>query len=527
MLAACLILTGCGQQEAQIEQAAREQLMLVGNSAEPSDLDPHTVTGVPEDNIISTLFEGLTRLDPGTLEARPGVAERWDVSADGLVYVFHLRSDVRWSDGTPLTARDFHASFRRILSPALGSDNADQMYPVINAESYHKGTLKEFNDVGFRVVDDRTLEVRLRHPAAFLLQSVASRSWIPVPMHVLEKFGPIDRPGNRWTRPGNLVSNGPFMLHAWLPNQHVEVRRNPAYWNVQAVRLNGVRFVPIESRTSEEAAFRARQLHRTQHVPLNKLPIYQLETPELLQVHPYSGVYYFNFNVNRAPFNDVRVRQAFAMAVDRESIVRNITLGGETPAYHFTLEGVGNYVSRSRTRLDFDEARRLLAEAGYPGGVGMPPITLLYNTAENHRAIAEAVQQTWKRELGVMMTLENQEWRVYLDSMSQGNFQISRAGLIMDPFDPSQFLKVFLRNSGFNRTGWSDPEYDRLYEEVMQTTDVEKRLELMQQMEKILTDAMPILPVYYYVNQFLMRPSVRGWTNNLIALGPYDRTWLD
>lgn len=215
------------------------------------------------------------------------------------------------------------------------------------------------------------------------------------------------------------------------------------------------------------------------------------------------------------------------MAVDRVSIVNNITRAGETPAYHFTIEGIDGYVSRARTRLDFDEARRLLAEAGYPGGRGLPPITLLYNTAENHRSIAEAVQQTWKRELGLDIRLENQEWRVYLDNMQQKNFQICRAGVIMEPYDPSQFLTVFTSDSGFNRTGWSDPEYDRLYEEVMHTADREKRLELMQRMEKILTDAMPILPVYYYTNQYLMLPNVRGWADNLLALMPYEQMWLE
>lgn len=527
LVLAVALTGGCGKRESLVKQATRDGVMIVGNGAEPSNLDPQTITGIPERNIVGTLFEGLTRNDPATLEARPGVAERWDVSPDGLVYTFHLRAGATWSDGTPLTARDFYASFRRILSPELGSDNADQLYPVVNAEAFHLGRLKDFSQVGFRVIDDRTLEVRLQFPAPFLLKTMASRSWMPVPLDVIRRYGDPYRPGNTWTRPDHMVGNGPFVLKAWVPNSYILVARNPRYWNHAQVKLNGVRFVPIDNESTEEAAFRAGQLHKTERVPLTKIAIYRREAPQLLHIHPYSGVYYYNFNVHQPPFDNVLVRRALAMAVDRESLVKNITRAGEQPAYHFTIEGGGGYVSRARTRLDFAEARRLLAEAGYPGGRGLPPITLLYNTAENHRVIAEAIQQTWKQELGVDITLENQEWKVYLDNMQHGFFQICRAGLIMEPYDASQFLRVFTKHSGYNNTGWSDPEYDRLYLEVMHTQDNAKRNELMQRMEKILTDAMPILPIYYYTEQYLMDPSVHGWQDNLLALGPFDQVWLE
>lgn len=525
-LGALALLAGCGQRETQVQQATREGIMLVGNGAEPQDLDPHTITGIPERNVVITLFEGLTRNDPETLEARPGVAERWDISPDGLVYTFHLRSNVKWSDGTPLTARDFYESFRRQLTPSLASDNADNMYDVVNAEAYHKGQITDFSQVGFRLIDERTLEVRLMHPAGFLLKTMASRSWFPVPLHVLAKHGDPYRQGNRWTRPENIVGNGPFVMSEWEPNRHIAVKKSPTYWNRDAVKLEGVRFIPIESLASEEAAFRAGQLHKTEQVPLTKIAVYQAEEPDRIHIHPFSGVYFFNFNVKRAPFTDKRVRQALALAVDRESLIRNVTKGGELPAYHFTPEGIGGYVSRARTRLDYDEARRLLAEAGFPGGKGLPPIRLLYNTAENHRVIAEALQQSWKRELGVELILENQEWKVYLDTVDNGDYMLSRQGLIVEPYDPSLFLKAFTSYGGFNRTGWGNAEYDRLYTEVMATSEDAKRLELMQQMEAILTDEMPILPVYYYTSKYLMDPSVRGWKNNLMAMGPFEQVWL-
>lgn len=522
------LTAGCGGGKGgtQVEQATRENIMLVGNGAEPSDIDPQTITGIPERNITVTLFEGLTRVDPTTLDPLPGVAERWTVSPDGLTYTFYLRADAKWSDDRPLTTQDFLNSFRRILTPELGSDNADEMYPVVNAEQYHKGQLKDFAQVGFKAIDDRTLEVKLKHPASFLLKTMASRSWYPVPFHVLEKFGTPTKPGNQWTRPGNIVGNGPFVLKEWRPNQYVEVRRSPTYWNRASVKLEGVRFFPIESQVSEEAAFRAGQIHKTEAVPLNKIDVYRRDEPEKLHINPYSGVYYYVINITKPPFTDVRVRRALAMAIDRESIVKNVTRADQKPAYHFSIEGIDGYVSRARTKLDYDEARRLLTEAGFPGGKGVPPITLLYNTAENHRIIAEAVQQVWKRELGIDIRLENQEWRVFLDSLSQKNYQIGRRGLIMEPYDPSQFLKVFISSSGFNDTGWTDPEYDRLYEQVMNTVDRNQRNELMQKMEQILTDAMPVIPIYYYTNQYLLLPSVQGWSDNLLSLAPYDRAFL-
>jgi len=518
---------GCGKRETAVQQATKAGILIIGNGAEPSDLDPQTITGIPERDIVFSLFEGLTKLEPTTLEPRPGMAESWEVSPDHLVYTFHLRPGVMWSDGTPLTMQDFYKSFQRQLSPQLASQNADEFYLVVNAEDYHKGRLKDFSQVGFKVIDDRTLEVRLLYPASFLLKTMAARSWFPVPMHVVEKFGDPLMPGNQWTRPGNLVGNGPFVLKEWVPNSHLSVVRNPHYWNQAKVRLNGIRFIPIESFAGEEAAFRSGQLHKTHRVPLNKIAIYRKEAPQLLHIHPYAGVYFYNFNVKRAPFTDVRVRQALAMAVDRESLIRNVTLASETPAYHFTLEGIDGYVSEARTKLDYDEARRLLAEAGFPGGKGLPPITLLFNTAENHRSMAEALQQTWQRELGVDLRLENQEWKVYLDNMHQENFQLCRSGLIMEPFDASQLLKTFTGDSGFNYTGWSDPEYDKLYEQVMRTADVSARMKLLQRMEKILTDAMPILPIYYYTNQYLMDPSVHGWADNLLSFGAYDQVWVE
>ena len=490
-------------------------------------MDPHTISGVPEKNIVGTLFEGLTRTDPATLEPRPGVAERWDVSADALTYTFHLRADAKWSDGKTVTAQDFLVSFKRVLSPALAADSADEMYPVVNAEAYHKGTLKDFNQVGFRAIDERTFEMRLRHPAGFLLKSMATRIWYPVPVHAMEKIAPLTQRGSAWTRPGNLVGNGPFVLHAWEPNRFVEVRRSPTYWNRATVLLNGVRFIPLEGESAEEAAFRAGQLHITGSVPTTKLDVYRKNAPELLRIHPYSGVYYYSFNVTKPPFNDVRLRRALAMAVDRESIVKNIARAGETPAYHFTIEGIDGYVSHARTRLDFDAARKLLADAGYPRGQGLPRVDILSTHSATPRLIAEAIQEMWRRELGLDVQLVNQELKATLAARRAGDFQILRSNWIGDYLDPATFLEIFTSDSGNNYTRWSDPAYDSALFAAARTADPAARYALFQKAETLLLEAAPIIPIYYYTHVFLIQPSVKGWHPTLLDHHPYKYVWLE
>lgn len=518
-------LAGCARRETAVQRADRAGLMLIGNGAEPGEIDPQLITGIPETNIADALFEGLVTTDPRTLRPMPGVAESWEVSPDGRVYTFHLRADAKWSDGAPVTAEDFAASFQRILTPALGSQTADQLYYLAGAEAYHAGRTKDFSTVGVRALDARTLRLTLTNPTPFFPQLLSDRYWYPVPMAVLRKFGGLTRQGTAWTRPENFVGNGAFVLKEWKPNEYILVTKSPTYWDRAHVRLNGVKFFPIEDANVEEGAFRSGQLHKTEQVPLAKIAVYRRDHPELLRIAPYSAVYYYSFNVNRAPFTDVR--RALAMAIDRVSLVRDVTRGGELPAYNFTPAGIGGYVCATHIRYDPAAARALLAEAGYPGGRGFPKVALLYNTSENHRLIAEAIQQQWRENLHIDITLTNEEWKVYLDSTHMQNYQVCRAGLVVDPYDPYLYLRTFIKGSGFNNTGWSSPEYDRLFQEAAQSTDQARRLALDQQMEALLLRDMPIIPIYFYTNHYLLRTDVKDWSDNLLGRFPLSQAWLE
>ncbi len=503
------------------------QIFNLGNGAEPQDLDPHIVTGVSEHNVITSLLEGLVSVHPVDLTPTPGVAESWDISEDGLIYTFHLNHNARWSNGDPVTAMDFVYSWRRSLTPELGNQYAYMLYPLVNAEEYNKGHLTDFNEVGVHAIDAQTLSVRLKHSAPYFLGLLEHYSTYPVHQATIEKFGDIGTRGSEWTRPGNFVGNGPFVLKRWIQNQVIEVEKNPLYWDAAKVRLDVINFYPFDQLATEERMFRTGQLHVTYDLLDQKIDTYLNEDPELIYIHPYLGTYYYNFNTTIKPLDDVRVRQALAMSIDREAITRNITKGGEIAAYNLTPPDTLGYTARAKISYDVDEARRLLAEAGYPNGEGFPTLQLLYNTLETHRIIAEAIQQMWKQALNIDITLYNQEWKVYLDSQRTFNYQISRAGWIGDYVDPNTFLDMFITDGGNNRTGWSNPEYDRLISEAAITQEPAARYELFQQAEAILVEEVPILPIYIYSKVNLISPEVKGWTPNILDRHPYKYVYLE
>ena len=521
-----IILSSCGNRETAVERGNREQILHRGIGVELSDLDPHLATGTSEYSVLSALLEGLVGEDPVDLHPVPGVAERWEVSPDGLIYAFHLRADARWSNGEPVTATDFVASFRRMLTPALGADDATMLYPVLNAEAYHRGRLADFTQVGFAALDQRTLRVTLGYPTPYFLSLLSQPAWLPVPLATIARYGPTDRRGNPWARPGRFVGNGPFTLKAWRPNQVIIVEKSPTYWNAAHVRLQAVHFHPIDSLDAEERAFRAGQLHLTEAIPPAKIDAYRQSQPELLRVDPYLGTYFYRLNIDRPCLNEPRVRRALAMAVDRRAIVEHILRGGQLPAQAFTPPGMGGYLPPAGIPTDFAGARRLLAEVGYPGGRGLPPFELLFNSSESHQLIAEAVQEMWRRELGVEVRLVNQELKSTQDARRTGNFQILRSVWIGDYVDPASFLGVWTSTSGNNFTGWSSADYDRLMDAAARTADPAARNACFQRAEALLLEAAPIIPIYYYTHVFLLRPSVHGWHPTLLDHHPYQDVWL-
>ncbi len=506
-----ILLAGCAKQGTSLAHTAAssaKKILHYGNAAEPQDIDPQTVSGAPEHRLVQALFEGLVSEDP-QLNVIPGVAEKWEISSDGLVYTFHLRADAKWSNGEPVTADDFVQSYRRILTPALAAEYAYMLWHVVGAEDYYKGKLTDFAQTGFKALDARTLQLTLRQPTPFLLHAMNHQAWYPVPIATVKKFGGLEKKSTAWTRPENFVGNGPFVLKSWRPAQLIVGERSPTYWDRANVKLDEIDFLPIELAETEERMFRAGQLDITYEMPLTKIPVYRRDHPAALRIDPFDTVYFYRFNVKRKPFDDVRVRRALTLAIDREQIVKNVTLGGEQPAYHLIPPNLLGFVSENSFREDVTEAKRLLAEAGYPDGRGFPPVELLYNTLEKHRVIAEAIQQMWRKNLGIDITLFNQEWKVYMDSQHTKNFQLERGGWQADYVDPHVFLDLWETDGGNNDTNWGNAEYDRLLHSALGAPNQAARFAIYQKMEKIFLDEMPVIPIFFYTYARLVSPRVK------------------
>ncbi|MEZ5415538.1 MAG: peptide ABC transporter substrate-binding protein [Opitutaceae bacterium] len=524
-----LTLTACQKREAPVAEGNRTQTLLFGNLSEPNDLDPAYPDSQQTFNIVLALMEGLCQYDPQTSLPVPAVAERWEASDDNLTWTFHLRPEARWSNGEPVTANDFAYSYRRNLSPGLGAEYSTMLFALQNGREFYEGTVTDFAQVGVKAVDDHTLVLTLSHPIPYLPKMLCHSIWYPVHQATIEKFGRIDQRGTHWTRPGNYVGNGPFVLAEWKPNQVITVTKSPTYWNRDQVRLNGINFYPIEANSTEEAMFRTGQLHVTAQMPIDKIAVYR-DDPRLavfLHQAPMLATYYFRFNTRRKPLDDVRVRRALAYSINRQEMVDKVTLGGQPPANRLTPPGIAGFDPAGGFTYDPELARQLLAEAGYPGGAGFPNLEYLYNTNESHRKIAEAIQQMWRSELGINITLVNQEAKVWSDTMRSGNYDIARMAWVGDYVDPSTFLDIMTTGNGNNETGWGNPEYDRLIAEATTTADEAKRYALYARCEQILAEEAPIAPLYFYNRNNLVLPSVKGWYDNPVDMHPYTAIYLD
>ena len=522
-----LTLSGCGDYQSNVESGNREGTLHWGNGTEPQSLDPHIATGVPEHHIISSLMEGLVHKDGETLEPRPGVAKSWDISADGRVYTFYLRQDARWSNGDLHNAHDYVWSWWRALQPALGNLYAYMYFPIANAKAYYDGEISDFSQVGVKALDDYVLQVTLTEPIPYFLQLLDHYSTYPVHRATVEKFGKADQRGTRWTFEGNIVGNGAFQLKEWKINRRITVERNPHYWNAENVRLNQVVFYPTENVTTEERMFRAGQLHYS-GIPSDKIQAYSQSNDPSLRIQPYLGVYFYRLNVDKPQLSDKRVRRALGMTINRDQLVSQITKGGQIPAYAITPPGTMGYYPESDLTFDPEGAKKLLAEAGYPNGEGFPTTEILYNTSEGHRKIAVALQQMWKKHLNIDVVLLNQEWKVYLDTVSNHHYEIARAGWIGDYVDPNNFLDMFLCNGGNNRTRWCNPEYDQIIlQQVPKAKTHQQRLELFQKAETILLDEMPVIPIYIYTSNNLVHPTVKNFGRNILNQANYREMYLE
>lgn len=531
VLAITALLGACSPAERRADLGSEQGVLHWGNASEPQSLDPHIANGVPEQKILSALFEGLVGKDPQTLAPIPAGASHWQVSDDGLRYRFFLRPQARWSNGDAVTAEDYRWAWWRALQPQLGNPFATLLFVIAGAQQYWQQQHGDFDQVGIRVLDRYTLEVQLAHPSEHFLQLLDMPTLYPLHRASIERHGNPSARASRWTHPGNLVSNGPFRLRQWQINRRITVEKNPHYWEAQSVALNQIVFYPTENITTEERLFRAGQLHYSYDVPVDKLRYYQRYHPEQLSLAPYLGSYFYRFNTRRPELADARVRRALAMAIDRQLITEQVLRAGQLPAFAMTPPNTAGYyppaTAPQQLRFDPAAARALLAAAGYPNGEGLPSLEILYNTQEEHRKVAVAIQQMWKQHLNVDATLHNQEWKVYLDTERRGDYQIARASWIGDYVDARNFLEIWLCASDNNRTGWCDPEFDRiLLEALPRANSTAQRHQLLQQAEQRLLDGLPLLPIYTYTSKHLIHPDLRGYSANLLNQPLFKRLWL-
>jgi len=515
---------GCRPRQTAVETARASQTLLIGNGAEPGDLDPHLATAYTEFNIILGLGEGLTSIDEASGKPVPGATSSWDVSTDGLRYTFHLRPEAKWSNGEPVVAADFLFSYERILRPLLASEYAYMLFPVRGAENFNAGKTADFASVGFSAPDHHTLVVELAAPTPYFLGLVAHQAWFPVHPPTVLKFGKIDQRGTAWTRPENHVGNGAFRLAAWVPNDRVEVVRNPHHWSDPKAGLQRVIFHPTDNLPADESAYRAGQRHVTYDVLPERMDTYRAQNPSPLRVDPFLETFYLRFNTTRKPLDDARVRRALALAIDREALAGSVLHASRLPAYHYVPPGTsaGAYRSEARQPHDPAAARALLAQAGFPEGKGFPRLEVLMNTDVVNTRILEAVQSMWKRELGVDVALVSQDFRVYLDSMKGLRYDIARARWVGDYDDPNTYLDMFLTGGGNNQTGWSSSTYDKLIAEAAAAREPAARFALFQQAEKLLLDEAPIAPVLFGTRVQLVRPEVQNWHGNLLGVRRYQ-----
>ena len=517
LLGSFALMSGCGD-EAMTDDTVRYAL-----EAEPATLDPAKSTALAESNVELALFEGLTRLDDKE-QPQPAAAKSWDVSPDGTEYTFHLRDDLKWNDGTPLTAHDFEYAWKRVLDPQTASENAYMMYPLKNGEEYFKQEVSA-DEVGVKALDDKTLYVKLKAPITYFLNLTAFHAYYPVPKHVVEKDPEI------WAANDKIVSNGPFKLTHWIHSNQLQFEKNDLYWDKDKVKLANMQWPISESQSTRVSMVESGQANITVEPPISEEA--RLKQEGLYKVTPYLGAYYYSFNTAKAPFDNPKVRKAFSMAVDREKLVNNVVKGDKKPAYAWVPPGLTDPVTGKDFReeggdfvkYDPEKARQLLAEAGYPNGEGLPEITILYNTNEMHKAVAEVIQSMWKENLGVNVELQNQETKVYLDARNQGNFQIARASWIADYADPMTFMDVYLDEN--NDGQYHNPAYNALVLKAQSTNDQAVRMKAMHDAEKILMDDDVVLPIYYTTQPYIVQPYVQGYKWSVLGTIDFKETYID
>lgn len=493
-------------------ELAKVQELVRGNGTEVATIDPHKSQGVPESHVIRDLLEGLVNQD-GDGNTIPGVAESWETT-DNKTFTFHLRKDAKWSNGDPVTAQDFVYSWQRAVDPATASPYAWYMEytKMANAKDIVAGK-KDKSELGVKAVDANTLVVELETAVPYFVMMMGHTTMKPVHQATVEKYG------DQWTKPEHFVGNGAFSVDKWVVNERLVLKRNEQYWDNGKTVLNKVTFLPIENQVAEMNRFLSGEIDFTNELPTEHFKRLKKEHAEDVSVAGNLCSYYYIFNTKKAPFDDVRVRQAISYAIDRNIVTDAILAQGQKPAYFLTpeitagfdpeLPAYGKMSQKERNA----EAARLLAEAGY-GKDNPLNFKLLYNTSENHKKIAVALGSMWKKTLGLSVTLENQEWKTYLSSKDSGDFEVARAGWCGDYNEASSFLTLMKSNNTTGGVHYDSAAYDQIIDKALNSTSEEERKALYLEAEKLMANDMPIAPIYQYVKSRLLNPHVGGFPIN-------------
>ena len=502
-----------------LNPAWAESVLRRDNGTEPHSIDPQLVRDDAGSAIIYDTFEGLTAFNPEG-KVVPGVAESWDISTDGTSYTFHLRDNAQWSNGEAVTAQDFVYAWQRALNPATQSSHAFILYPVKNAENIARGAEPDLNALGIRAADARTVEVTLENPTPYFLELTAFPTAMPVPQHVIETHG------EQWTRPEHFVSNGAYRLRDWQPQAHIRVQKSPTYWDAANVAIDTVVFITTEDRRSALKRYRANELDIIQSPPPAELPWLKENLADELHIFPTLGVYYYGFNLDAAPFKDnLKLREALTLAIDRQVIVEKISRGEQIPAYNLIPAATQNALpyQPDYARLSQDEradkARQLYAEAGYNAEHPLN-ITLTYNTNNAHKTIAAAIAEMWQHTLGVKATPENREWQAMLDSLKHGEVVMWRYGWQGDYNDPYTFLEPLQSTAELNHVHFHNAEFDGKLKQANATADLHERAQILHDAEKILIDSFALAPIYHTSAIYVIKPSVKGYKANALKRIP-------
>lgn len=536
---AASVLAGCGA------KSSRDSIVALFGS-EPNTMDPGLMQTLDGGTYVAHLFEGLTRNSYGKFV--PGVAEKWDISEDLTTYTFHLRKNAVWSDGKAVTAKDFEYAWKRALDPTTASPYAYIMYYVKGGEELNSFALKEgatedekkkekeeikklADQVGVKALDDYILQVTLIAPTPFFLELCAFQTYLPIRQDTVEKNG------DKWTQtPETYLTNGPYVLKEWKHNDEIVVTKSDSYWDKGRAKIKEIHFKLMDDDKAALSATEAGEIDiNYAHMPNEEIP--RLLKEGKAKIYPDMACYFYDFNTKKPPFDNPKVRKAITLAIDRTYIVEKVTMANQKPAVGFVPYGLPDPVAKKEFRevsgdylpktANIEEAKKLLAEAGYPDGKGLPEIEFIYNTSEGHKKIAEAIQEQLKQNLGITIKLTNMEWAVFVEERNKRNFSFCRDGWGADHSDPLTFLDLWTSKSGNNNTEWKNAEYDALIKTAQTTSDSKARFDAMYKAEKLLMEEMPILPLYFYTKTIMEPANLKGHFKSAMGIYYLDEAYFE